>query len=325
MDRGRPCRRAKLFRSEQRRVWTRIEAIQFAQGGSRTVRKYVVVLRWSIGLDPPAACNGGCDEPVMEHDQSGLPRWALVVLALAAVLTGCRSVTLRPPEAAFSAGVERRRSSDRGYRLPARRDVRRPAACRPQPAGTGHCRRTRPPGPGPLGGFLLSCHVACGPSSASRRLSFGRGQAAWQVYHRGLAGIDRRGSAIWPLGPARTIDASRGIRRVIPINYYGFSWLPGDFDQLALAERFRSRDITNHHVTEGLGLALIAVRKLATDDQPYLRARQPFAVTAVLRPHRAEADRESRSTESGAVLDFYNPLAISAITWRGQRTSLCAI
>jgi triacylglycerol esterase/lipase EstA (alpha/beta hydrolase family) len=147
------------------------------------------------------------------------------------------------------------------------------------------------------------------------------GQSAWQVYHRGLVGLIDAGQRYGRLDPRGQLTLREGSRRVIPINYYGFSWLPGDFNQLALAERFRSRDITNHHASEGLGLALVAVRISPSKDERLFRPRQPFAVTAVLRP-LAPSIPAATLDEGEAVLEFYNPLAISAVTWHGQRTPL---
>ena len=191
---------------------------------------------------------------VMEHVRSGPPRWALVVLALLAVLAGCRSVTLRPPEAAYlyrpSSDVEiplevtayRIDSTVDGSHLAARSQQELANADELDRLGQDrsvdvYYRATLH--------AALALQVAAFPSA--------EGQTAWQVYHRGLAGLIDAGQRYGRLDPRGQLTLREGSRRVIPINYYGFSWLPGDFDQLALAERFRSRDITNHHASEDWG------------------------------------------------------------------------
>jgi hypothetical protein len=60
--------------------------------------------------------------------------------------------------------------------------------------------------------------------------------------------------ALRPLDPRGQLTL-RGTDRTISINYYGFAWLPSDFNQLALAERFRSRDLKNHHKTAAWAVA----------------------------------------------------------------------
>jgi pimeloyl-ACP methyl ester carboxylesterase len=144
-------------------------------------------------------------------------------------------------------------------------------------------------------------------------------QAAWQTYQRSLgrliAAAGRYGR-LDPRGRLMIADGSR--RRPVPIEYHGFAWQPCEFCQVLPARDFHDSDLQRYYQTCGLGVSLIAVRH-ACGQEPYYRPKQPFAVTAILRPlcrddQRADGVRAaSDSRRRDAVLTFYNPCLIDAL------------
>ncbi len=264
----------------------------------------------------------------MDRDRSSLPRWALAVLAVISALTsGCQSVTLRPPDAAYAyrpcSDVEVPPAAGfTAYRFDATVDVAQLAARSQQELASAE-ELDRLGQDRSVDFYYRATLHAAQSLPVSELSSQSDGSAAWQVYHRGLAGLIEAGQRYGRLDPRGQLTIREGPTRVIPINYYGFGWLPGDFHQLALAERFRSRDLTNHHMTCGLGLSLVGVRKSPCEDEPFFRPLQPFAVTAVLRPIGGmEAGDGDPLSRGESVLEFYNPYVFSAIDWRTQRTPL---
>jgi pimeloyl-ACP methyl ester carboxylesterase len=136
--------------------------------------------------------------------------------------------------------------------------------------------------------------------------------AAWQQLHCGnraalvdyrerlsrLLMLANRSGCLDPRGQL-TVKTGQGVL-IVPIAYYGFAWTRGDFSQVLLASDFHG-ELEHHYYTAGLGVSLVAVRQSCGDDT-YFGTRQSFPVTAVL-----------RSTDSGAVLQFYNPLEIDSV------------
>lgn len=264
----------------------------------------------------------------MDRYRSGL-RWALAVFTVSAVFTaGCQSVTLRPPnEAAIayrpcSEVVAAPTASLAAYRVnsscdPAQLLVR---AQQQLTAAEELDRRAE----GRSVDFYYHATLNAAQSMQSSEIPVQADcPTALQVYHRGLAGLIEAGLRYGRLDPRGQLTLREGPTRTISINYYGFAWLPSDFNQLALAERFRSRALKNHHKTCGLGLSLVGVRKSPCEDEPFFRPLQPFAVTAVLRLLGGNEAGDGDPFDQGeSVLEFYNPCVFSSIDWRGQRTPI---
>ena len=151
-------------------------------------------------------------------------------------------------------------------------------------------------------------------------------QLAWALYHRGLAGLLDAGQRYGRLNPRGQLTIREGTPRTIPINYYGFAWLPGDFCQLEPAAGSRSREFANHHATCGLGLSLVGVRVSPCAEESLFLPRQQFAVTAVLRPPSGAIDGEGGPLTAGdGALDFYNTRVYSSIAWHEGQVPICAI
>jgi pimeloyl-ACP methyl ester carboxylesterase len=136
---------------------------------------------------------------------------------------------------------------------------------------------------------------------AWRQLESGDTAAAAQ-YRKCLARLLRQASRSGTLDPRSqlTIATANGVQ-VVPTSYYGFAWQPGDFSLVLPAADYQDGDLKHHYYTSGIGVSLVAVRQSCREEM-FFRDRQAFPVTAVLRP-----------AESGAVLEFYNPLNYSAI------------
>ena len=125
---------------------------------------------------------------------------------------------------------------------------------------------------------------------------------AWRVYQQSLARLIPAATRFGRLDPrAGLVVVDRNGRRVIPVKHHGFAWKASDFCELLPAADFQDGKLATHYRISGLGTALVAVRH-ACGEQPFFRARLPFPVTAVL-----------RWTDSGAVLDFYNPLQFNSL------------
>lgn len=143
--------------------------------------------------------------------------------------------------------------------------------------------------------------------------------AALLVYQESLLHLITTGCRFGRLDPrGRLIISEQSGRRTIPIAYYGFAWKPDEFCQVLAADEFSSRDIAHHYHTEGLGVALVMVRH-AQCKESFYRSRQPFPVTAVLRPARPLGRSiESGVTvpetpDAGASLEFYNPCLFDSV------------
>ncbi len=156
-------------------------------------------------------------------------------------------------------------------------------------------------------------------------LSVSRRQSAWEIYHQGLSGLIDAGQRYGQLNPRGRLTIQSCGTRVIPISYHGFAWQPEDFSQLVRADTFQSREISDRYASCGLGLTLVGVRIAACPDEVFFRPRQPFAVTAVLRPITQSnlSDDPAASTVAGeSVLEFYNPHVSNAVDWDGAQIAL---
>jgi pimeloyl-ACP methyl ester carboxylesterase len=126
--------------------------------------------------------------------------------------------------------------------------------------------------------------------------------AAVPEYREGLAKLlmaANRSGCLNPRG-CLTITTAQG-PLTISVCHHGFAWRPADFTRVIPASEFQRGELEHHYYVPGLGVSLVAVRQTCSEET-YFRERQPFAVTAVLRP-----------AEGGAVLDFYNPLVVGTV------------
>jgi len=124
----------------------------------------------------------------------------------------------------------------------------------------------------------------CLAEESSPDVSDGAVDAVLQAYQESLAGLIGAGIRYGRLDPGGRLTVDDGNGPIaIPFAYHGLAWRAEDFCKLLPASRYRSKDVVHHYAAPGLGLPLIAVR-LAPPDEPYTLPKQPFAVTALLRP-----------------------------------------
>ena len=116
----------------------------------------------------------------------------------------------------------------------------------------------------------------------------------------------------------------------------GWSWRREDFDKFEFVSDYEIKGLNNQYLTYGLGVPMIAVRKDYREDAACARYYPPhlsFPVTAFLRPDpsmeaalvEAGPDRGSpptRAIRRQAVLELYDPLAVTDIAVGGTRVSL---
>jgi pimeloyl-ACP methyl ester carboxylesterase len=116
----------------------------------------------------------------------------------------------------------------------------------------------------------------------------------------------------------------------------GGKWRHEEFDRFEFVSDYEIKGLKNHYRSYGLGTPLIAVRKNYAGEPPCARYYPPglsFPVTAFLRPdpnaeaapgaQPADGDRGlGPSTRRRAVLELYDPLAVTEIAVRGVRVPL---
>jgi pimeloyl-ACP methyl ester carboxylesterase len=160
--------------------------------------------------------------------------------------------------------------------------------------------------------------------------------AVFNVYQQSLAGLIGAGERYGRLDPRGHLTVDDGVGPIeIPFTYYGLAWRAEDFCKLLPASRYRSDDIVHHYAAPGLGLSLIAVR-VAPPKEPYTLPKQPFAVTALLRPTSSlpagsrgaaavsarEDGRPAGEEGPPAVLEFYNPYVCESVELYGSQVPL---
>jgi pimeloyl-ACP methyl ester carboxylesterase len=144
-------------------------------------------------------------------------------------------------------------------------------------------------------------------------------ETARKVYQRSLDRLIATSVRHGRLDPRGRLVIVEGTRRTaVPIEYCGFAWQPGEFCQVLPAHDFQSNDAQKCFRTGGLGVSLVAVRH-AGREEPYYQLRQPFAVTAVIRPvSRAGVQHSVSYGGAGGdgrsvVLEFHNPCLIDSL------------
>ncbi len=92
-------------------------------------------------------------------------------------------------------------------------------------------------------------------------------------------------------------------------------WRPDEFDHYEFVSDYEIQTLRNRHITYGLGVPLIAVRRQRNEQDPrekYYPKGLSYAVTAMMRCQRPEDGK--RSGESATcVLEFFDPLSANQI------------
>ncbi|ASV72776.1 hypothetical protein THTE_0174 [Thermogutta terrifontis] len=108
-------------------------------------------------------------------------------------------------------------------------------------------------------------------------------------------------------------------------------WRPEDFGRFEFVSDYRIIGLRNHHVSFGLGVPLIAVRKSYPGEPPAARYYPPdlsFPVTVFLRPEFPNFDASPKSSREErhyeAQLELYDPVATSDVNVNGKQVPLQA-
>jgi len=128
------------------------------------------------------------------------------------------------------------------------------------------------------------------------------------IYRDALAGLIDSSQRYGRLDPQRQRLLVGGGTRLLPISYFGFAWRPQDFSLLLPARYERNTEIANHYTSSGIGMPLIG-EQITNQPAAFVRGRQTFAVTALLRP----ATTRFASSAGGFVLELYNPLVFDQV------------
>jgi pimeloyl-ACP methyl ester carboxylesterase len=102
---------------------------------------------------------------------------------------------------------------------------------------------------------------------------------------------------------AQGITVSDGQR--IPIRYFGFLWQPQDFHCMLPVGTYASKQLPRRYASPGVGVDYVVLTS-EVPRQPFIKSRQPFAATAVLKP--AGQPAVASPNAAGFSLDFYDPL-----------------
>ncbi len=152
-------------------------------------------------------------------------------------------------------------------------------------------------------------------------------QRAWQLYHSALVKLLATGQRFGRLDPTSglSVNTSAG-QQFIKIAYHGFVWKPADFSRIETVPPDLPRKLKKHYGVEGFGAPFVAIRQQTADERFFLH-ETPFAATVVLRPSLAtlagRAPRPGMPLTHGP-LEFYDPMRISKVSFRGQPVPLAS-
>ena len=126
-------------------------------------------------------------------------------------------------------------------------------------------------------------------------------------------------------GRAVTVDTCQG-ETEFTCRAVGFDWDPGEFAEFKFVSDYRLVGLPNRHLSHGLGVPLIAIRKdgsESTDREQFYPRGLSFPVTAFLRWERdAEHTNASGGKLTKCVLELHDPIAKDEIIVEGKQTPL---
>ncbi len=135
---------------------------------------------------------------------------------------------------------------------------------------------------------------------------------ASQLYHSSLAKLIWTGKRFDRLDPVHglSLHGLHGSDHVA-IQYQGFVWQPGDFNDFILVGDYSSDKLLTTYRSPGLGVPLLVIRKREFDE-PMRRREQLFPATVVL---RSEPDQSF-------TLDFCDPIRVAGIDIGDQTVAI---
>jgi len=152
-------------------------------------------------------------------------------------------------------------------------------------------------------------------------------RGACDLYNASLEGAMRIAQRRGELLPNRTCSLQTASRRIdIRIKLRKSGWHAEDFERFEFVSDYQVNGLKNHYRTFGLGVPLIAIRKIHPEAGPaekYYPQSLSFPVTAFL---RVVPGRERQTSPTMApvevVLELYDPLASTHISVAGREVPL---
>lgn len=127
------------------------------------------------------------------------------------------------------------------------------------------------------------------------------------------------------LRPGATFTLQSGDQRFdVQIATRGL-WRPEDFEEFEFVSDFEVEGLAHRHVTYGLGVPLIAVRRPDANHDPasaYYPSGMSFPVTAILRAAEQPCDRHGGPRVVTCVLELHDPLAADTVQVAGRHVPL---
>ena len=146
-----------------------------------------------------------------------------------------------------------------------------------------------------------------------------RFRAVCDIYNESLEDSLRILCAEHPIQPGQTFTISAGDREFVVRTESRGGWLPDEFARYEFVSDYEIKTLRNRHLTYGLGVPLIAVRKPPLADDPreeHYPEGLSYSVTALMRCVPRPGQRPGESPT--CVLEFFDPLRANQIQIASQ-------
>lgn len=166
--------------------------------------------------------------------------------------------------------------------------------------------------------YRAATHAWCDlEQQLAERHAFG-GRAA-EIYRSSLTALIREGQRHQRLDPQRGLRVRTGSGwQLVPVAYYGFVGNPEHFQRFVTVGDYRTKELNATYRSPGAGVPLVGIYH-REPPAPFLRNGQRFGATCLLRP---VPESGVTGIEGAHVLEFHDPLRISAITMRACSVAL---
>jgi pimeloyl-ACP methyl ester carboxylesterase len=149
---------------------------------------------------------------------------------------------------------------------------------------------------------------------------------AWDSYQASLKGLLVAATRNRHSAESGALVVNSGGRVLeLAVSMHGFAWDVADVQQLIVVDDYRAESLSRVHRRTGIGVPVVVQRRHRTGasaSEQFLIERSAFAATAVLRVEAGGG--EAGGDTCKATIELYNPYAIAAIDFGGQRVPLAA-